>query len=152
MTNKTVTMSRELAEKLALPVIDGEKLLPDRFQARAELASLLAAPVVERQEPVAEVDRLYQGYLKWTAWGQLESPRLPDGTKLYTSPPAPVAADELQAIQDRHEAWMGGVENGKASVAVVLPERRDNYPDTNAEWYQAHGWNACLDKVKELNQ
>jgi hypothetical protein len=34
-----------------------------------------------------------------------------------------------------------------APVAVVLPERREFSPQSDAEW----GWNACLDKVKEMN-
>jgi hypothetical protein len=61
-------------------------------------AEAVLAQEAGKVEPVAEVDRHYQGYLKWTARGQLESPRLPDGTLLYTFPPAP--------------------------VSVVLPERR----------------------------
>jgi hypothetical protein len=55
---------------------------------------------------------------------------LPDGfyeeTPLYTSPPAP--------------------------VAVALPERREPTPENPHLTDADHEWNACLDKVKELNQ
>lgn len=74
----------------------------------------------------------------------------------------PVAVDEQQALQDRHEAWMAGVEYGKASM--VLPERkvsptRESFEDTELGWEEwveeclkVTEWNACIDKVKELNQ
>lgn len=89
-----------------------------------------AAPVVERQEPVAVVK-------VWTVDPWYPNPGihksvevlkdLPDGTKLYTSPPVP--------------------------VSVVLPERiLGQFHDDPIAEGQAYGWNACLDKVKELNQ
>jgi len=95
-----------------------------------------------------------------------------DGSaEIYTSPPAPVAADELQAIQDRHEAWMAGVEQGKAE-ALVMPEQIELVAQTiYQQWSDRDGFlswvpkgnsimqdearsiaRACLDKVKELNQ
>jgi len=40
----------------------------------------------------------------------------------HTSQPAPVSVDELQAIQDRHEAWMAGAENGRSEVARLKAE------------------------------
>lgn len=49
MTNdKAITMSRELAERITNPFGDPH----DKFNAVQELRALLAAPVVERQEPV----------------------------------------------------------------------------------------------------
>lgn len=55
-----------------------------------------------------------------------EAEKVPIGTKLYTSQPAP--------------------------VSVVLPERSNERDHAGDFTYEAKAWNACLDKVKELNQ
>lgn len=90
------------------------------------------------------------------------------------SPPAPVAVSEIEAIHERHEAWMAGVENGKASAGPAIDENaefdkwrntqidvlvRNGYPEgaeafRNLGSVQWAGWQAraCLNKVKELNQ
>jgi hypothetical protein len=39
-----------------------------------------------------------------------------------------------------------------APVSVVLPERREPTPDSPYLTDEDIEWNACLDKVKELNQ
>ena len=80
------------------------------------------APVVERQEPVGEVTGIEDGAVCVGLYGD----PLNIGTLVFTSPPAP--------------------------VAVVLPERlpTDGNPDQSPDFDE--GWNACLDKVKELNQ
>jgi len=167
MTNdKTVTMSRELAESLLKSIEDAALCgYPSPCEAQ-ELRALLAAtavepakcgicgqgawacneggchylesgngaPVVERQ-PVAEVVSKFGDP---EAFGEREIAvladlsKIPYDTKLYTSPPAP--------------------------VAVVLPERKtENLHEPHSmEWFSQddtnNEWNACLDKVKELNK
>lgn len=84
--------------------------------------------------------------------------------------PAPVAVDEKQALQDRHEAWMAGVENGKASVAVVpllakgfttlesiggkykIVTGFENRDDAWAAYDELCRATIGIDKVKELNK
>ena len=85
-----------------------------------------------------------------------------------------VPVDSLEAIKDRHDAWMAGVENGKASASVVFDENaefekwrntqidvliRNGYLEgavafRNLGSVQGAGWQArsYLDKVKELDQ
>lgn len=85
----------------------------------------IAAPPVERQEPVGEVaDMKYNRVQFYRATGDTSKPYLLPGTKLYTSPPAP--------------------------VSLVLPERKDESKVLLAPWNK--GWSACLDKAKEMNQ
>ncbi|MEO8644560.1 hypothetical protein [Pseudomonas sp.] len=172
--DKTVTMSRELAERLlAIQPIErddpngsGCNLCPECFGAGAwnwkagkvvsidpidhyagcaleELRALLAAPVVERQ--VIDLDAV--------DWETIQQ-----------------AADDSNWMPNEYmrNDWVADVCNflkyGRADisppapVAVVLPERKTeldqpqmldstfNYLDG-----QIDGWNACLDKVKELN-
>lgn len=92
-----------------------------------------AATVVERQEPVAWRFRV-SDLSDWFTTTRKDVAEMfrksPDGghsEPLYASPPAP--------------------------VSVVLPERRVQ-PNgfTGKGWAELRGWNACLDKVKELNQ
>lgn len=91
-----------------------------------DLNALLAAPVVERQEPVLFVavesieDLECVGMHATRVLNDLQC------VPLYTSPPAP--------------------------VALVLPERREPTPENPYLTDADHEWNACLDKVKELNQ
>ena len=116
-------------------------------------------------EPVAYADKCehcdkvtlgLSGSTKWCAYcgGKLAGETVAVESMRIASPSAPVAVDELQAIQDRHEAWMGGVAQGKAESAVVLPERceLDDGESTAVERAYARGANDMLDKVKELNQ
>lgn len=170
MTNKTITMSRELADELlvacssmgwtvaeklrvllAAPVVAAATCA----QCKASTADICnqngcgylesgnGAPVVERQEPVA--------------WGTMQ-PEFSDDdrtlitdkddaevydrqcytlTPLYTSPPAPVAVRKLE---------MANV----VRAHMEIP----NCPVLTSN--QCHALavklNACLDKVKELNQ
>lgn len=120
--DKTVTMSRELAERL------DSQHSSVRNAAIESLRRILAAPVVERQEPVATIlcpdpyDERQGAWMSSQDLRKLEA--LPVGTKLFTAP-----------------------------VAVVLPERRViNEGDSDADQNSDHGWNACLDKVKEMNR
>lgn len=128
-----------------------------------------AAPVVERQEPAfyrvvtprttinGEVTEWWPSVVIYTK-EQLSSLVGPYKIeqRLYTSSPAPVVVDERQALQDRHEAWMAGVENGKFPVAdlvqnleAVMAMFAPDEDRTNRTLIAAR---ACLDKVKELNQ
>lgn len=121
--DKTVTMSRELAEVFASP----EKYTATQAGvAMYELHELLAAPAVERQEPVAEVVMVDPFVL---STGNLHLLRL--GDKLYTSPPVqaavvlpprPHASDEEQQGMTEYEIGLG------------------------------HGAMEMWDKVKEMNQ
>lgn len=159
MTNKTVTMSRELADRLALKPARGItdpctiRTLNSQFHAALdELRALLAkaddadkvnsrqmglvqfvekhaAPIVEADgmgEAVAEVVMVDPFVLSTGGLHLLKK-----GDKLYASPPAP--------------------------VSVVLPEREHVHSKTLPFRNPAigdgyiSGWNACLDKVKELN-
>ena len=82
MTNdKTVTMSRELAERISARL--------ERLNAGfCELRALLAAPVVECQEPVAWMALNRDGFPEKCF------PLDPEGFPVYRSPPAPVAHQE----------------------------------------------------------
>lgn len=174
MTNK-IEISRELAERLTKDYTgrpNWDALEEDRLAATEELRALLAAPAVERnqcdgcqagrpvengnhrmgdgaypdlmgctanlyaaverQEPVAEVqhgpfdDVGTPQWVRVVTLGDFDLEHIPDGTKLWTSPPAP--------------------------VAMVLPDRKDT---VQMDGYQSPwdaGWNACLDKVKEMNK
>lgn len=160
--DKTVTMSRELAQKVddLLYIMTGHDSYPRLVhkygkewwtpinEMRAEICTLLAAPVVERQ-PVAEViatggphdreDRVLC---------ELQAELPPIGTKLYASPPAPVAVPSLWYIR--------------------VPDEPEN-PESPCEYFFAHSEfqrdlllkkkgaeiaieYVSLDKVKELNQ
>lgn len=158
-----IEISRELAQEIL------EKMMGDWSQIDSEwgptkggieadiangneeeirkLRAILAAPVVERQEPVAYIveaidpnnGHLRRRGLHWHSVDTLRGTRdfkewigenLTKEQPLYTSPPAP--------------------------VAVVLPERlkltaqKDLADPVTFDWQR--GWNACLDKVKVLNQ
>lgn len=177
MTN-TLTISREL-------IIRCERVAHDAgfVQLAYELSEILAAPAVERQEPAewryrfthrGELSKWFpvDSYMKLYNIGNDPAYEI---QPLYTSPPAPVAVDDLQAIQDRHEAWMAGVEQGKAESelgAIKESEEfekwrnaqidvliRNGYPEgaeafRNLGSVQWAGWQAraCLDKVKEMNR
>ena len=155
MTND-IKISRDLAKKVddLLYIItghDGYVRLVHKYGAnwwnpinemRAEICTLLAAPVVERQDPVPyrEFDAMRR--LAEDSCNALISQAIRHKEqidKLYTSPPAP--------------------------VAVVLPIEADFY----LEVFKLYGfgpdklcmldgkdlkrlWLACIDKVKELNQ
>ncbi len=137
-----VLLKRELLEELLgsaqAEAAERRAALGDfRPQVQAELDRVVAetravlaqeaGPVVERQ-PVAIVDESDDGLFIEFIYGENGNP-LQRGDMLYTSPPAP--------------------------VSVALPGRREQSthftfsPELNAE---IKGWNACLDKVKELNQ
>lgn len=144
MTND-IKIPRELAERLLNPT--------SLYEAEDELRALLAAPVVESQEPVAYCYREHvwaTGLCDYVWRDKLEAEKPGDDSEikdlapLYPSPSAPVA------------------------VAVVLPERKpmpDQATFVGGNTYfckmfdEARGYNqalddvqARLDKVKELNK
>lgn len=104
-----------------------------------ELRAILAAPVVERQEPVAFV-RITEGNPKVSLFSWVQKVPLPVGKyQLYTSPPAPVAVvlpdhefretvNRLRAISEMY----GHTDQLRERISMEL--------------------RACLGKVKELNQ
>jgi hypothetical protein len=162
MTNdKTVTMSRELLDRVIARLDDG-----GWYGLTDELHAVLAQEA-GKVEPVAEVDRACQGYLKWTSFGSLDMPRLPNGAPLYASPPAPITVPDgwkLVPIEPtaemlvpiaQHE-WPADWEAGKhlqrlRGAAVVL---------THCETECAVGQYARMlaaapeyaNKLKEMNQ
>lgn len=106
MTNdKTVTMSLELAERLVKG--DASKganalQLVDAWKAMSELRALIAAPVVERQEPIMHITPqvlgMLKGELRMQSGGITFSESKPIGNwtvPLFTTPPAPHAVDQL---------------------------------------------------------
>lgn len=124
-----IEISRQLAERLLNFTCNEEY---------DELRALLAGPVVDRQEPVAAdiaLDKAYRnGMMAGFSFG--------------------IRGDEdgyAKAIE-QYDAEIHAAKTEPpeppAPVAVVLPERGglSNRPNFN------EGWNACLDKVKELNQ
>lgn len=135
MTND-IKISRDLADRLYRNLASGE----EAYQAQQELRTLIAAPVVEGQEPVA--------------WRGCNA----DGE---------VVTDWIDGVPPEHMTDLCGNPSSfdkielayttpPASVSVVLPERMSPRPEgdnTPPSTYNVNlGWNACLDKVKELNQ
>lgn len=124
MTNK-IEISRELAERLTnkyrCTVSQLEIHKKDIEELRALLAdhpeeplAMVTAPVVERQ-PVAWIGTDMNGdsYLTYDK-------QTPSDKPLYAERPAPVAWDRPdQALLDRHEAWMAGVENGRSEAMAT---------------------------------
>lgn len=155
--DKTVTMSRELVQRWvdntdffedlrgkSMTEINEAKKEDEKITE--ELRSILAAPVVERQpEPSLWLVRIP------------EEPEDPE-----ESPAEYVHAGstyELSNLLKRPGATIDQVyyASPPAPVAVVLPERKnsnDIWPSPNLTTAEhiADTWNACLDKVKELNQ
>ena len=147
MTNdKTVTMSRELAEE----IFDE---LPDwNTPAGTTLGALLAAPVVERQDPAAylrqsDIVRLNQPHVAGCAASLSKEPAA-GFLAIYTAPVA-VVLDERAEF----EAWyLGKFCGGQARLfRCVNADQIYYFAEVQSKWdaWQAR---ACLDKVKELNQ
>lgn len=124
-----IEISRKLIERAACNLTSSS----DAYKIQQELLEALAAPVVERQ-PVAYVLTRDDEVCYEADDGIVISNTPGDETNLYkwkpvyfdTSPPAP--------------------------VAVLLPERFDESQYRGTSLLAVRRWNACLDKVKELNQ
>lgn len=121
MTNKTVTMSRELAES-ALTIV--ARNCTSNWSARVKdgIETALAAPVVERQDHVAEVEREFENDCGHVHLLQ----DLPDGTLLYASPPAPVA------VVREPFAWY--------TEEYLTDKSATTYEIATAERWKAKGW------------
>lgn len=148
MTNKTVTMSQELAAVLA----DEHAPFQHLMAAKARLRELLAAPVVERQ-PVAHRLEFEDG--QKTSWidgapTEIDIRDVEDGVLkgidlAYAEQPAPVAVDD-STTSDKYraelydEVWQKARDMGFANVTDALERLNDI--------------DGCprIVKVKELNQ
>lgn len=151
--DKTVTMSRELAERL----IKGDASkganalqLSDAWKAMDELSALLAAPVVERQDNpalmkiaagLANRHPLRQLYLVCEHQGRINTDSLHEHLDKCGDLLAGIALDIRRADT-----------SPPAPVAMVLPERAAARPREGYWTGYNDGWNACLDKVKEMNK
>lgn len=127
MTNdKTVTMSRELAERISARL--------ERLNAGfCELRALLAAPVVERQPYgywICPKGNPNLGSFHHEVLDTTE--QYCEVTPLFASPPAPVAV----VLPDYRKPAFYFSRVGNCALAVDLADE----------------WSACIDKVKELNQ
>lgn len=93
-----------------------------------------AAPVVERQESMTRFN-IYASTHHTTSWGE------------------PCVVAELHVKQDLEGEWARFKDiPPPAAVSVVVPERFAHEHSGCFLSERQHGWNACLDKVKELNQ
>lgn len=137
----------------------------------------VAAPVVERPEPVAWMALNRDGFPEKCL------PSDPEGFPVYRSPPAPVAVEftddqliemakmsaalcsEQHPYMDRalHLDWqphkwvIDAMRKVAAPLAVLLPERMPTGNNVEGEFNRLspgprEGWNMCLDKVKEMNR
>lgn len=176
--DKTITMSRELAESLLTEATnqnwsDLNILLnapSDSSECRCRRFGKnnphwpcpvhpIAAPIVERQDgsalmkiaaDLANRHPLRQLYLVCEHQGRINTDSLHEHLDKCGDLLACIALDIRRAIV-----------SPPAPVAAVLPERKpegswvDDGSGYASEWDEdldAQGWNACLDKVKELNQ
>ena len=119
----------------------------NNWNDRAVLAQE-AGPVVERQ-PVAEVqhgpfdDVGAPQWVRVVTLGDFDLENLPDGTKLFASPPAPVA---VERDAERFNFLMSAeILNGTLGVS-------GGWIDFEFKDEAIKQIDACLDKVKELNQ
>jgi hypothetical protein len=163
MTNKTVTMSREMAERLIKGnASEGATALQlfDAWKAMDELRALLAAPVVERQEPVAWVNpyaltSFSENEKQWVRTPVSLAENRANGYThpLYTSPPAPVVVEErAEFVAWVRREWP---QAPLSNVRDLLPKNDPRYGEYCDETLQRAwvGWQAraSLDNVKTLN-
>lgn len=177
-----IEISRELLEDLLgsaqAEAIDRRAALGDfRPLVQAELdrivretKALLAAPVVERQEPVAvmklEAERLWEGdgeySISFVKSGWLDECRKTGGTfMLYAEQPAPVASNNLRNFANSmidialEGCNADGVQIQELAVehGLLKPEQRtERCGDTCSCAEYADFPVECFRKVKELDQ
>lgn len=165
MTNE-LKISRELVQRIA----DHCKFWKEHPYLEAisdiepELRALLAAPAVERQ-PVARP--WMDGCTEPRTYTEAKA-QLADAMKVIVGLRDQRAeiAEKIKALckhpsMSFHQVALleGILSSGSeyasppASVAVVLPERKVHQDHgLTVRDSEADGWNACLDKVKEMNQ
>lgn len=155
MTNKTVTMSRELAEVFATTDVNLERGKYNR--AIEELRALLTAECSEvipqcsellrtQAAPIVEADGMGEAVAVPVAWMRFDD----DQRAIFTRSKRCNKSEPLYA----HPTAYRHVASPPAPVSVVLPDPADcNERHSPNSWIDYDmGWNACLDKVKELNQ
>ena len=147
MTNKTIEVPRELLEKA---LRDASTIRFSTDSHVVEIRALLAAPVVERQEP-AQWQRKSQMHEE--TWYPLPADEVSEAKRqgweiraLYTSPPAPVSVVTREQVEIVAESiyWQWAGREGfvpwvKGGNSLKQDEAR------SIAW-------STLDKVKELNQ
>lgn len=158
MTNKTVTMPLELAERWArmAEVFDdgGDGADPETARTMAqEIRQVIAAPVAERQEPVPM-------YPRCTILKECNA-RSSASTECKALPPAPVAVvlDDVEWIRKAARKWFYEsfdddlLEKMQAAKLIAQAEGFSISVMAELELAMEEAYrNACLDKVKELNQ
>ena len=136
MTNK-IEISREHVERLADRLSKAQM-----FKESSELRALLAAPAVERQEPVTLTNGLAPCPL---CGAEAESCGYADSDQTFVQ--CTDCGCSVDVGQERYEIWNERTEQ-PAPVAVVLPDGCDNKLFST---HYRNGWNACIVKVNELN-
>jgi hypothetical protein len=154
-----IEISRETLENSLKDGSSDPAVYASYRKAVADIRALLAAPVVERQEPVGEVlDMKYNCVKFYRATGDTSKPYLLPGTKLYTSPPAPVEVvlPSREAMRDIIAEAIGGDTYDCTRVwsawGIGTMSEDDFVPITLDEERLYEIADACIDKVKELNQ
>lgn len=149
-----VSIDRDFLESIRQYLIETESI----SNFGAELFQLLnvAAPVVERQ-PVRNASEVAYNLQAELAELQATIARLKGG---QVEPVAWIKPKTLEALTPSGMVYVTGFDIGGSialytsqptPVSVVLPEWKDT---VQMDGYQSPwdaGWNACLDKVKELN-
>jgi hypothetical protein len=162
VTNK-IEISRELASRAIRCIEHGTETMGEATSIADELRVMLAAPVVERQvEPVAWLSEIELNSLRDKGAGFVwASPKeeSPCRAPLYDHAAIEQLTQEMLADEQAFEGLVkdndllrAKLDAPSSPVAVVLPERMtwDGLRATACN-IRGEGWNACLDKVKELN-
>ena len=162
MTNKTVTMSRELADRLDNPHSYVRNL------AREELRALLAAPVVERQPVAWDSAKPSAPGAYWVRGNGLvrdaliqvieEEGELRCNLHIRTTEDDFGYGYSIDQLSDEFE-WLGPLFASppapvavNARMAAILQSLRTNANPALFAPGQLAEVDACLDKVKEMNQ
>lgn len=144
-----IEISRELAEEIL------KILRLDNWQQAEPLAEAIAAPAVERQEPIYQLSvRMEQTKEAWfDVSEEVRDEYVARGEPwvtrtLYTSAPVAVSDEQLQALAD--EAFRKWEKTGNPVSGV------NGYMAAKAGFREGAAWAACAEfslyKVKDLNQ